>query len=251
MSRNLLLCLISLLTLASCKKESVPTTASVTTETVGNLAVKNLDFTYLSAKSSISLSGNGENLSSSVSLRIKKDSIIWMSAIPALGIEAARIKFTQDSVHVINRLRKEYTATDYRYLRNKLNIDVNFNVLQAILLGNYQPTGSEKVIEEAQLQHIQQLRQNLLFDYFVGREQQKIQQLNIQDQNTGNNITVRYDNFQAVGPVPFAHSLAAQVTMQKGQASDFSLNHSRVTITDEALTFPFNVPSDYKRLATN
>ncbi|MCC9136345.1 DUF4292 domain-containing protein [Pontibacter silvestris] len=251
MSKHILLCLLSLFLLASCKKESVPTTASATTETIGSVAVKNLDFTYLSAKSRFSLSGNGENLSSGVSLRMKKDSVIWMSVVPGLGIEAARMKLTQDSIYVMNRLRKEYTATDYNYLRSRLNVNINFNVLQAVLLGNYQPTGAEKVMDEAQLQHIQQLRQNLLFDYFVRRDQQKVQQLNIQDQQSGNNITVKYNNFQAVGPIPFAHDLVAQVIMQGGRVSDLTLNHSKVTVTDEVLTFPFNVPSDYKHLATN
>jgi hypothetical protein len=247
MNKQLLLCLLGFILLTSCKKETLPTTASTTTETVGRVAVQNLDFTYLTAKGQVKVDDRGESISSGISLRIRKDSVIWVSVLPGLGIEAARIKLTQDSVYVINRLHKEYTATSYNYLSNKFKVGVDYNVLQAMLLGNYQPNGEEKVMDEQQLQHIQQLRNNLLFDYFIGRQNQKLQQLEVKDQQTGNTISVKYDSFQNIGSVPFAHALAAQI-LQTGQVSSFNLSHSKVTVTDQVLDFPFSVPSDYKRL---
>lgn len=245
-----MLCLLGILLLAGCKKETAPTTASTTTETVGSVNVNNLDFNYLSTKSQLSLNSKSENLSSGISLRIKKDSVIWASVQPGLGIEAARLKLTQDSVFVMDRLRKEYIATDYSYLRNKLNADISFDVLQAILLGNYQAKGAEKILNEGDLKHVQQLRGNLIFDYFIGNANSKLQRLNVQDKNTGNTIAVKYDSFQNIGAVPFAHNFAAQV-LQKGEVSAFTLNHSRVSITDEQLSFPFSVPTEYKRLTMN
>ncbi|WP_242927987.1 DUF4292 domain-containing protein [Pontibacter vulgaris] len=247
MNKQLLLCLLAFTMLTACKKETVPTTASSTTETIGKVTVQNLDFNYLSAKGSLTLDDRGESTTSGYSMRIKKDSVIWVSVQPGLGIEAARLKITQDSVFVMNRLRREFTATSYTYLSNKLKVDVNFDVLQAILLGNYQPNGQEKSIDEAGQQHVQQLRENLLFDYFIGKQNQKLQQLNVKDQQTGSTITVKYNTFQPIGDVPFAHALVAQV-QQPDQISSFNLMHSRVTVTDEILDFPFAVPSDYKRL---
>ncbi|MFD2514716.1 DUF4292 domain-containing protein [Pontibacter locisalis] len=250
MSKHLLLCLCTLFLLAGCKKETIPTTASEATATVGRVTVNNLDFSYLSSKGQITFNDKNDNLSSGVSLRIKKDSVIWVSVQPGLGIEAARMMLTQDSVFMMNRLQKEYIATDYRFLRNKLNVDLDFEVLQAILLGNYQSQGSEKVMDEGNLQHIQQARENLLFDYFIGLQNSKLQQLNVQDKNTSNTITVKYNSFDQIGAVPFAHALAAQV-LQQGEITDFTLKHSRVAISDQVLDFPFAVPSDYKRLTFN
>ncbi|WP_242916096.1 DUF4292 domain-containing protein [Pontibacter liquoris] len=250
MSNRLLSCLLAVLLLAGCKKEAVPTTAATTTETVGNVTVSNLDFNYLTAKSQISLDDKNEKLSSGISLRIKKDSVIWVSVQPGLGIEAARLMLTQDSVFVMNRLKKEYIATDYAYLRNRFLVDMNFEVLQALLLGNYQPQGTEKVMTAQDQQHVQQMRENLLFDYFIGRQNSKLQQLNVQDTNTGNTITVKYDSFRELGSVPFAYGLAAQV-LQQGETSFYTLNHTKVTVTDEALSFPFSIPGDYKRHGMN
>ncbi|MDX5421528.1 MAG: DUF4292 domain-containing protein [Hymenobacteraceae bacterium] len=250
MSKHTLLFLFGLLLLAGCKKETVPSTAATTTESVGNVVVNNLDFNYLSSRGQFTMNDKNDNLSSGISLRMKKDSVIWISVLPGLGIEAARMKLTQDSVYMMNRLRKEYVATDYKFLRSKLNIDVNFEVVQAIILGNYQARGAEKVIDEQEMQHVQQLRENLLFDYFIAERNNKLERLNVLDQNTGNTITVRYNSFQEIGRIPFAHALVAQV-LQQGEVSDFTLSHNKVAITDEKLDFPFGVPGDYKRLTFN
>ena len=250
MSKHILLCLTVVFLLAGCKRETAPTTASATTETVGSIAVNNFDFNYLTSKGQITLNDKNQNLSSGVSIRMKKDSVIWVSVQPGLGIEAARMMLTQDSVYLMNRLQKEYVATDYSFLRNKFQVDVSFEVLQSILLGNFQSQGTEKAMDEGNLQHVQQMRQNLLFDYFVGRLNSKLQQLNVQDKNTGNTITVKYDSFQNIGQEPFAHALAAQV-LQKGEVSDFKLNYNRVAVSDEAVSFPFSIPADYKRAPVN
>lgn len=250
MSKQILLCLLGLLLLAGCKKDTIPTSASATTASIGAVNVSNLAFDYLNAKGQITFNDKNDNLSSGVSIRMRKDSVIWISVLPGLGIEAARMMLTQDSVYMMNRLRKEYIATDYAFLRSKFQVDVNYEAVQAILLGNYQAQGSEKVMAEEGLQHVQQQRQNLTLDYFISNQNAKVKQLNVKDVNTGNTITVKYNAFEPIGNVPFAHELAAQV-LQKGEVSDFTLKQSRVTLTDEPLSFPFSVPNEYTRIPVN
>lgn len=247
MSKPLLALLLSITLLAGCKKDVVPSNASVTTEEVGSVVVSNIDFNYLTAKGQLEFEDKKETTSSGYSLRIKKDSIIWVSVQPGLGIEAARLKITQDSVYFMNRIHKEYAATDFSFLSDRFQVEINYDVLQAMLLGNYKATGQEKVMNEGELQHVQQLQVNHLFDYFINKKNQKLEQFLIQDQQTGNSITVKYNNFQPVGSVAFAHLMNAQI-LQKGQVSQFKLDHSKVTVTEEILTFPFTVPADYERL---
>jgi hypothetical protein len=247
MSKLFLYGLLGILLLSGCKKDVIPSDASATTETIGRVSIQNIDFNYLTARGQLKLEDKGETTTSGYALRVKKDSVIWVSVLPGLGIEAARLKITQDSVFIMNRIHKEYTATDFGFLSKRFKVDMNYDVLQAILLGNYQSQGREKVMDSDKIQHIQQLRPNLLFDFFIARDNQKLQQLNVVDQFTGNTVTVRYNNFQAVGQVAFAHEMAAQV-IQTGMESTFVLNHNKVTTTNEVISFPFAVPSDYKRL---
>src|SRR2546430_12276296 len=56
-----------------------------------------LDYAYASAKFNCELTLDGEEHSFNVTVRTRKDSVIWMS-ISKLGIDAARVLITKDSV---------------------------------------------------------------------------------------------------------------------------------------------------------
>ncbi|MBK7856213.1 MAG: DUF4292 domain-containing protein [Bacteroidetes bacterium] len=67
---------------------------------------------------------------------MRRDSVIWISISPALGIEVARVLITKDSVKVIDRLSNKYKLTDYKYLNDLLRMNVDFDIIQGVLTGN-------------------------------------------------------------------------------------------------------------------
>lgn len=93
-------------------------------------------FETMSAKFSAELSTGGNNTSFKTTLRIRKDSIIWMSISPALGIEVARVLISKDSVFFMNRINETYFAGDFTYFSNLLNTEVDYQLLEALLVGN-------------------------------------------------------------------------------------------------------------------
>lgn len=66
------------------------------------------------------------------SIRILKDSIIWLS-FSKMGIEGLRVKLTPDSIAFIDRLHKEYMTADYEYLNQRFNIELDYYLVQNIL----------------------------------------------------------------------------------------------------------------------
>ncbi len=66
------------------------------------------------------------------SVRILKDSIIWLS-FSKLGMEGARVKLTPSKVLLLDRLHREYLETYYQYLNKKFNIELNFFLIQSLL----------------------------------------------------------------------------------------------------------------------
>ncbi|MEI7725822.1 MAG: DUF4292 domain-containing protein [Bacteroidota bacterium] len=100
------------------------------------LKEKELKFEWFSAKFSAEYSNKGKENSFSGQIRIRKDSLIWISLTPMLGIEAVRLMISQDSVKMINRLNDTYFIGDYEYVNRFLNTNIDFDLLQAFLLGN-------------------------------------------------------------------------------------------------------------------
>ncbi len=68
-------------------------------------------------------------------MRLLNDSLIWCS-ITVMNIEVARVMVTPDTVKMINRLSRKYFLTDFRYINYNLNTDIDFDMLQALILGN-------------------------------------------------------------------------------------------------------------------
>ena len=67
-------------------------------------------------------------------LRMRKDSVIWISVSALLGLEAARIYLTPDSFKVINRLNSSYFIGEVSALSEQYNIPLSFQEIQNTLL---------------------------------------------------------------------------------------------------------------------
>src|ERR1700746_3695342 len=67
-------------------------------EEIEKFIVKEIDFKYFSSKAKSNFKDEKENVNASVHIRMKKDSVIWMSITPGLGIEALRVLIRPDSV---------------------------------------------------------------------------------------------------------------------------------------------------------
>jgi len=130
----------------SCSKKLTSTDSLVKEE---NLQIKQLDFEYFSAKSKIKYHDLDNNFKATANIRIKKDSVIWLSLTATLGIEALRVMITQDSIAIIDRVKKEYMRYDFEELNKKLNFEFDFQTIQAMILGNLpQPLQGQELVEK-------------------------------------------------------------------------------------------------------
>ncbi|MDF7812968.1 DUF4292 domain-containing protein [Hymenobacter sp. YC55] len=243
--------LIAATALSSCNRKIFPTTSkqpSSARPVPEAIRAKNVDFRFLSAKGKAQFEQQGGNLN----IRIRKDSVIWISA-SLIGFEGFRAYITQDSVQVLDKLHREYYAGDYAYLSKRLNVPVNFEMLQALLLGNYLAPISEqtapKVTTEGSTQKVNYEQAGLLVEQLIELGQGRVQQLAVRDTTTKNTVTVNYSDFQVLerNPSPFAHT--ATVTLQQGQTapSKLTITYRNVDVDKERLLFPFSIPKGYAR----
>jgi len=96
-----------------------------------------LAWDWLGMKIDTDIKVNDQSESFTLSVRMMKDSAIWISLSPALGVEIARVMLLQDSVKVISKvpLNKFVFEGDYLQLEKVLGIPFDFNSFQDLLSG--------------------------------------------------------------------------------------------------------------------
>ena len=133
-----------ILFLASCKTQSTVTKTAVTPSAKLDASSSILDslhkhpfqFEWLSAKARVSVNDAGDETDFTANIRMRKDSAIWISISPALGVEVARMLITQDSIHLIDRLKKDRYTKGYDFFKAFTSLPIDFYVVQDLLAGN-------------------------------------------------------------------------------------------------------------------
>lgn len=94
-------------------------------------------FEWLTAKMDIEAQSNEQYFNDlSGQLRMRKDSIIWLNVTATMGMEVLRVKISNDSVWILNRLEKSYLSEPLDIIAAQLGIPVSLPLVQALLLDN-------------------------------------------------------------------------------------------------------------------
>lgn len=89
----------------------------------------------LSIKGKMSYKVDQNQQSLGLSFRIKKDSMIWMTG-DFLGLTVIKAIITPNRVAFYNKVEKKYFDGDFEYIENLLGVEVNFKMLQSLIVGD-------------------------------------------------------------------------------------------------------------------
>lgn len=194
-------------------------------------------------------------------IRIRKDSLIWISITAVMNIEVFRIEIKPDSFTFINRLEKSYIKSSTQFLRNRIGVDVDFEMLQAVLLGNDFPYYQNDVFKlntrnnnyqlstisrrklKAQSEEVEKnskiLVQNILVDKFTYKIDKQTVKVVGNDKTV---LRINYNNFQEIGNQLFPHNMI--IKYKEDNKTFIEFNFSTITV-DEKLRFPFRISKKY------
>ena len=106
-------------------------------QALAGLNSNHIDFSTFSGHMHVHYQGSdGKDYKFNAIIRIKKDSMIWMSINAELGIEAFRMMITRDSVKILDKLKKTVRLRSVSYLQEQVHLPVDFQTLQDMLMGN-------------------------------------------------------------------------------------------------------------------
>ncbi|PCJ82039.1 MAG: hypothetical protein COA49_03510 [Bacteroidetes bacterium] len=103
-----------------------------------------LDWEWMGFKMDTDFEIDGESESFTLSVKMSRDSAIWISLSPALGVEMARILLSPDSVRVISKVpsNKFVFEGDYDDLGQTTGLPFDFYAFQSLFAGT--PLGLDK-----------------------------------------------------------------------------------------------------------
>lgn len=93
-------------------------------------------FEWLTANLDIEAEVNGTSQDLKGQLRMRRDSIVWLSVTATMGMEVLRAKISNDSVWIVNRLEKTYLTEPLDTVSTHLGMPLSLPLVQTLLLDN-------------------------------------------------------------------------------------------------------------------
>jgi hypothetical protein len=258
---NKILIVCCLLGIMSCKARKqlikTDTTATATTVTtpqkptnnveakLGPIRAQQISFNTFSGKAKTNLDINGSSNDCTLTIRISNNKKIWVSVTALLGIEVARAQITPDSIFVINRLEGVYLKKPFSFIYNYANKQVNYAMLQALLVGNAMPSLLNDSTQYEEVNNNINLSGNLqdvIYKLILGSDF-KVTQTNLSDQSQGQSLQINYDNVMASGSQKMPSQIAISSTAKNNKVQ-VNIHYIRVDF-NQPQDYPFTIPEDY------
>ncbi|MET3126115.1 hypothetical protein ABID42_001217 [Arcicella rosea] len=228
--------------------QPVITPPVVATETTDEEKVKidEIDFKYLKAKAKVSYKSTKDNQSFTVDIRMRKDSLIWMN-VSAFGITVATALFNDSLVKLYDKYHGEYKEYSYSSFAEKFNFNVNYDILQALVVGNRPfKKNKSRVTRSNEYYLLKQQENKVLIDNYIG-ENKKLKKILLTQEDTSNKLTLDFDDFTTLNQFLFPQSSLITLDYQSKEDQKMyqtlvNIKHTKVELLDTPLEFPFRVP---------
>jgi hypothetical protein len=209
------------------------------------IRAQQLDFNSFSARAHARLNINGNSNDVTLNIRINKDKEIWVSVTYLLGIEVARAKITPDSILVMNKVQSLYIKKPFSFIYTFANKQVNYAMLQALLVGNAAPSllnDSTKYDARPDSIMLSGNLDDLIYNLVIGNDM-KVTQTNLSNQGAGLLLQVSNSAFILSGnyKVPSQIDIASVAKDKKLQVN---LRYYKVDFNQQQ-EYPFNIPDGY------
>jgi len=211
--------------------------------------LRNLPWTWFSGKAELKTEAEGNTLNLTAFFRMKRDSVIWLSVSPGLGITAIRAIITRDSVKILNFIEKYYSVYGIASLQNQTGISLGLTELQHLFAGlpvfdsvryHYDSSFGLWAARRQDLKNQLGLRSHGGYtstDYSV-----------VSQETTGRTIRARYEGRKSSNENPALWLPAVIDLVAEAQAKS---TKAKLTLTDlssaPVYQYPFAIPAHYER----
>ena len=211
---------------------------------VKKLKKNTIHYDWFTARARVKFNSATERVTFAVKMRIRKDSIIWLS-FKKLNTEGLRVRIGPSRIEILNRIERQYIAKPISALQSEFNVNLNFYDLQELLIGNpiYLENNKFESRASAGLYILSKSGKELDLSLFIQPKSFLLQR--ISGRVNENTIDVELNNYKAINKSKIAHRKKIETsTLEAGEIS-LDMNLYKV-ILDEPQKTPFRVPPRYQ-----
>ncbi len=227
-----------------------------------------LNYNWFSSKADVEVVIDGEDHNLDIRARIRKDSAIWIS-IQAVGLlDIAKLLITRDSVKMVVYVKKQYFKGDFNYINQLLNADLDFDMIQAALVGNSADFDDDdkkmkpiidrenchyllSTVRKRKLRRITSGQDSLkhsLQTMTLNSDNYKIINNDFEDATTNRSFHAQYSNFVTSDSVFAPHDVNIEIRAEKKVSLKIKYVRMEINVPQK---ITLNIPKSYDPIPVN
>lgn len=206
------------------------------------------NFKTLSARVKLNIFQGDKVNAYTVNFRMEKDKQILLMSTP---ISLVKALITPEKVRFYNKLDNTYFEGDYKYLSNLLGIDLDFQKVQNLLLGealfNLKNSAYNVSVDEKSY-ILQPKKQEALFELFflINPSHFKISSQQISQPQEQRHLQIDYLTYQEVDKQILPQEIKV-IAVEATEEMILEMEFKGVSLNQD-LRFPFKIPSGFKEI---
>lgn len=204
-----------------------------------------LEYENLTARGRIVIEEpSGKTTKGTINIRAKKDSILWFSITPGLGLEAFRGTITKERVMIKDRLNGQDINLTFQEIEDLYDLSLNLDLMQNIIFANipHEFSYRDRLIRVGQYFELTQARDGFRYHSRVNTSHGKVSELTTTSMKEKGSLLANYHVFEDLGNQPFPNQMLLRLsynTPDGQQASIINLEMIRTELVNTSLSFPF------------
>jgi len=205
------------------------------------------DFESMSARAKIIWTQSGSTNNLKANVRIRKDSVIWVSVTATFGFEVIRLVMTPDSLKLIDKINKKYYLKPISYIGDITGTPLDYHIFQSMFVGRL-INDNEKTMTSLISDKEYTLKSEdstLLIHTLIDKETFLINRITLLDIRYNRQMVMDYSEYD-----DFDNELIStfrQLIISGEANANATIDISKIKL-NQKLRYPFKANSNYERV---
>ena len=244
MSKHFLavLTIFSTLVLASCTKRANPYNS---TSKMEDFEPVDASYDYLSGKAKIVIEEeSGKITRGTVNFRAKKDSVLWFTVSPGMGVEAFRGFITKEKIQIRDRIGGDDINLSYSEFKTIFGLSLSLDLFQNVLWANppYPYEYKDRLARVKDYFELTQVRDQVRYFSKIDVSHGKVSELVSNSLDDRGSLLASFPTFQDIESQPFPRDVLFKLNYQTengNQNTIVNLEWISISPHNDPMSFPF------------